>query len=67
MNAFIVAAARTLIAPKGGLFNETPLHELAVPALRMVAQGRRPDAVILGNALGAGGNPARVAAIAAFG
>ncbi len=67
MNAFIVAAARTLIAPKGGLFRETPLHELAASALRMVAQGRTPDSVILGNALGAGGNPARVAAIAAFG
>ncbi len=67
MSAFIVAAARTLIAPKGGLFKETPLHELAASALRMVAQGRTPDSVILGNALGAGGNPARVGAIAAFG
>ncbi len=68
MNAYITAAARTLIAPQGGLFKETALHELAASALRRVwSSTGKPDLVILGNALGAGGNPARVATITTFG
>jgi acetyl-CoA C-acetyltransferase len=76
MTAYIVAAARTVIAPKGGLHRDMPLHELATPALRFAWQALQhskkdqtpvsPDLVILGNALAAGGNPARVAALAAF-
>jgi acetyl-CoA acetyltransferase len=68
------AAARSSLAPKGGHLKDLQLHELAAPALQAVWQGIRhksrltgPESVILGNALGAGGNPARVAAIAAFG
>ena len=74
MKVFIAAAARSIIAPKGGHLKDLQLHELAAPALQAVWQGIRhksrltgPESVILGNALGAGGNPARVAAIAAFG
>ena len=76
MTAYIVAAARTVIAPKGGLHRDTPLHDLAKPALRYAWQALQhsklavktaaPDMVIMGNALAAGGNPARVATLAAF-
>ena len=76
MTAYIVAAARTVIAPKGGLHRDTPLYKLAKPALRYAWQALQyskettkrnaPDFVIMGNALAAGGNPARVATLAAF-
>ena len=81
--AFIVAAARTLIAPKGGLHRKRELHELAAPALQHAwsvvsrVRGQRrasqrshqpflPDLVVLGNALGAGGNVARLCSLAVF-
>ncbi len=69
MPAFILAAARTVISPKGGIHRDTPLHELAGMALRhaWAGFGHKPERVILGNALAAGGNPARVAALWAFG
>lgn len=89
MRVFIVAAARTLIAPKGGLHRDTALHDLGALALRHAWRNRSPngqanggskrpvarprvwpalpDMVILGNALAAGGNPARACALAAFG
>lgn len=77
MNAYIVAAARSVIAPKGGPHANTPLHALAAPALKAAWLAKRaatknkefpkePDLVILGNALAAGGNPARVCGLAAF-
>ena len=66
----IVAARRTPVAPRGGAFARFELHDLAAPCLRAVlADARlapdRVDDVLLGNALGAGGNPARMAALAA--
>jgi len=73
MKVFIAAASRTVIAPQGGALKTLDLHELAGPALIRawealgLTKAGKPDTVILGNALGAGGNPARVAAIAAFG
>ncbi len=77
MSAYIVAAARSVIAPKGGVHANAPLHDMAAPALqRAWLAGRKanekkdfpkePDLVILGNALAAGGNPARVCSLAAF-
>lgn len=77
MSAHIVAAARSVIAPKGGAHANTPLHALAAPALKAAWLAKRaaaskkefpkePDLVILGNALAAGGNPARVCSLAAF-
>lgn len=76
MTAYIVAAARTVNAPKGGLHRDTPLHDLAKPALRYAWQALlhskktnrlvSPNLVIMGNALAAGGNPARVATLATF-
>jgi len=68
--ALIAAWARSAVAPHGGAFARLQPHELAAPVLlALLAQaGVAPldvDAVVLGNALGAGGNPARVLALAA--
>ncbi len=68
--AWIVAARRTPVAPRGGAFARLELHDLAAPVLvAACADAGLPhaevDEVILGNALGAGGNPARLAALAA--
>ena len=68
--ALIVAWARSAVAPHGGAFNALQPHEIAAPVLRelLVRAGISPqaiDAVVLGNALGAGGNPARMVALAA--
>lgn len=68
--AYIIAARRTAVAPVGGAFNAVEVHELAAPVIRQClhAAGLSPenaDELILSNALGAGGNPARLAALAA--
>ena len=71
MNAVpILAWARTPVAPVGGALAACAPHELAAPLVaRLLADTGLPagavDAVVLGNALGAGGNPARVLALAA--
>lgn len=70
MNAHLIAARRTAVMPRGGAFAALSLHELAAPVIRAVlADAGLPagavDEVILANALGAGGNPARVAGLAA--
>ena len=67
---WIVAARRTAVAPSGGAFRRLMPHELAAPVLRacLADVGLGPqdvDEVILANALGGGGNPARLAALAA--
>lgn len=68
--ALIAAWARTAVAPQGGAFRALAAHEIAAPVLqatlqRAGIQADDVDAVILGNALGAGGNPARMTALAA--
>lgn len=70
MTAFIAAACRTAVVPKGGALAALALHELAAPVVRAVLKhaGLDPtqvDEVIVSNALGAGGNPARRVALAA--
>ena len=66
----LLAGCRTPVAPRhGALRNHTP-HTLAAPLVLHLLQtvGLPPEAVdtlILGNALGAGGNPARMTALAA--
>ena len=65
----ISAWARSPVAPVGGALRALFPHELAAPVLRaLLAQSGLPaeavDAVVLGNALGAGGNPARMLALA---
>lgn len=66
----ILAWARTPVAPVGGALSRCQPHDLAAPLLaRLLADSGLPadrvDAVVLGNALGAGGNPARMLALAA--
>ncbi|QIL68937.1 thiolase family protein [Diaphorobacter sp. HDW4B] len=69
-NPAIVSWARSAIAPKGGAFNALLPHEIAAPVLQTLLarthlHGDQIDAVVLGNAMGAGGNPARMTALAA--
>ncbi|MEX8194853.1 thiolase family protein [Comamonas guangdongensis] len=66
----IIAWARSPVAPVGGALASLSAHELAAPVLQaLLAQSGLPapavDAVVVGNALGAGGNPARMLALAA--
>ena len=67
---FMVAARRTGLSPKGGALAHAPFHLLAAQVVRAVMADanlavERVDGLFLGNALAAGGNPARVAALAA--
>lgn len=66
----MIAARRTPVAPRGGVLSHLQADELAAPVLRKVLEdsGTAPssvDHVLLGNALYAGGNPARLAALRA--
>ncbi|HEY0329396.1 MAG TPA: thiolase family protein [Rhodopseudomonas sp.] len=66
--AFLVAARRTAVAPRGGAFARIEAVDLAAASIGAVLDdaGLAPsevDDVILGNALYGGGNPARLAAL----
>jgi acetyl-CoA C-acetyltransferase len=68
--AFMAAARRTAVVPRGGTFAGIEAVDLAVASMRAVLDdaGLSPsdvDEVILGNALYGGGNPTRVAALKA--
>lgn len=63
--AVVVAARRTPIGTAGHALAGLTVDQLAAPVLRQLAAGRAVDDVILGNCLGPGGNPARIAALAA--
>lgn len=65
--AFITAAFRTPVAPEGGAFAGIALHDLAAPVVQACLRACPvdPDEIILANALYAGGNPARLASLAA--
>ncbi len=68
--AIIIAGRRTAIGKVGGLHARRRLEDLAVPVIRAVLADAQLDAdavdeVIMGNAIGGGGNPARLAALAA--
>jgi len=68
--ALIIAARRTAVAPRGGAFRDVEAADLAAVTIRallddMALPPETVDEVILGNALYGGGNPARVAALAA--
>jgi acetyl-CoA C-acetyltransferase len=68
--ALIAAWARSAVSPLGGAFRSLQAHEIGAPVLQALLQraGLSPqavDAVVIGNALGAGGNPARMLALAA--
>lgn len=67
--AYIIAAKRTAVAPKGGALADLQNHELSSPVVNaVIAQTgiAKSDVaeIIVGNALGAGGNPARLIALA---
>ena len=68
--AVIFAARRTAVCPRGGAFARLRIEDLTAPVLQAVLAdagiaAARVDEVILANALGAGGNPARRAALLA--
>ncbi|HEY8581222.1 MAG TPA: beta-ketoacyl synthase N-terminal-like domain-containing protein [Beijerinckiaceae bacterium] len=68
--AFLVAARRTAVAPRNGAFRRIEAWELAAPTLlAAAADANCPldaiDDVLLGSALYGGGNPARMASLAA--
>ena len=69
MTAFIVAGRRTPVVPRGGAFARFSLTDLAVPVLQACLTdagiaGDEVDEVIVSNALGGGGNIARLVALA---
>ena len=66
----IIAWARSPVAPIGSALARLSPHELGRPLLLSLLQqsglpAHAVDAVVIGNALGAGGNPARMLALAA--
>lgn len=68
--AFVAAARRTAVVPRGGIFAGVEAVDLADASIRAVLDDARlspsdVDDVIFGNALYGGGNPARVAALKA--
>ena len=68
--SIIIAARRSAVVPRNGAFKALEVHELAAPVIGALLQDGGIDAgdvgeLILSNALGGGGNPARLAALAA--
>ncbi len=68
--ALIAAWARSAVVPHGGAFNALLPHQIAAPVITALLQragldAQAVDAIVVGNALGAGGNPARMLALAA--
>ena len=64
----ITAWARSAVVPRGGAFKALHTHEIAAPVVQALLQraglgANHVDAVVAGNALGAGGNPARMLAL----
>ena len=63
MTAFIIAAKRSAVVPRGGAFAALSIEDLGTPvALACLAAAGialdQVDEIIVSNALGAGGNPA---------
>ena len=68
--ARLIAARRTAVVPRHGDFARLSLEDLAAPVLHACLadagiEAAQVDEVILANALGAGGNPARRVSLAA--
>jgi len=66
---YIISAKRSPVAPRGGGLAHLNLHQLASPVIQALLSsvGVKPQQVeqlVVGNALGAGGNPARLIALA---
>jgi acetyl-CoA C-acetyltransferase len=67
--ALILSWARSPVAPVGGAYQALCAHEIAAPVVQALLQragvpASAVDALVAGNALGAGGNPARMASLA---
>ena len=70
MSAFVIAARRTAVVPRGGAFHDLTVEGLGAPVIAalLADAGLAPDAVdevIVANAIGPGGNVARRVALAA--
>lgn len=70
MTAWVVSARRSAVVPQGGAFRRLSIEDLGAPVMLacLADAGLGPDQVdevIVSNALGAGGNPARRLALAA--
>lgn len=70
MTAYLIAARRTAVMPRGGAFAALSLQAMAAPVIAACLADAGVDAaqveeLVLSNALGAGGNPARLVALAA--
>lgn len=66
----IASWARSAVVPRYGPFKTLQVHELAAPIIqallaRAKLSANAVDAIVMGNALGAGGNPARMLALQA--
>lgn len=69
-NSYIIAARRTPVVPRGGALSDLEIHDLGAPVVRacLADAGVMPehvDDLICANAIGGGGNPARLVALAA--
>ncbi len=62
--AVIVAAKRSAIVPRGGAFAGLEIEEIAAPVIAALRGDFAIDEIICANALGAGGNVARIIALA---
>jgi acetyl-CoA C-acetyltransferase len=68
--AKIIGALRSAVVPRAGAFSHLSVHELAAPVIQSVidqagVETDQVDELVVSNALGAGGNPARLCALAA--
>lgn len=68
--SYIIAACRSAVAPRNGALAGCLPHEIAAPVIadllrRAGVEREQVGELVLADALGAGGNPARVAALAA--
>lgn len=66
----ITAARRSVVAPRGGALAAYEVHQIAAPVIQACLadagiSATDVDELIVSNALGAGGNPARLCALAA--
>jgi acetyl-CoA C-acetyltransferase len=64
----IAAWARSAVVPRDGAFKALHAHDIAAPVVQALLEragleANAVDALIMGNALGAGGNPARMLAL----
>ena len=64
----IAAWARSAVVPRGGAFKALHAHDIAAPVVQALLaraglKSAHVDAIVVGNALGAGGNPARMLAL----